>query len=104
MKSEEKPAISLMSLRGMRPDGVASYYSGLNCALTLRILRKSEEESHDLVLIEGEQQTLFFLADLILAQALDTSIAAFRCLPPALDRRSSTKLANAVFMCIHCLA
>jgi hypothetical protein len=77
---EDLLAKRLLSLKpGIRPDDVTSfYYDRGGVRLTLKILSADEPDSGPSVLIEGDDESLLFLADLILAQASDRLDCGFQ--------------------------
>jgi hypothetical protein len=66
-------ASQLLSAQGNpRPDDVTEHYATKGgCSLRVNILPDPEGEGSPSVLIEGDKETLLFLADLLLAQASD---------------------------------
>lgn len=62
--------------KDVRPDCVTSTYAERNSPihLSLSLLQASDgEEGKPVILVEGDSETLLFLADLLLAQAQDST-------------------------------
>ena len=67
----------------IRPDDITVHYSAERVQLNLQIIEPTDAEDRPLFLIEGDQNALLFLADLLLAQASDPLDCGFQILPPA---------------------
>lgn len=77
-------AAKLLTVKAaLRPDNVCVRYSGVGVALNLRVLESAPGEGKPMVLIEGDEQSLLFLADLLIAQASDELDCGFQITAPA---------------------
>jgi hypothetical protein len=67
------------SRRAMRPDQITAHYADLGVALKISVLEPLDTDSgRGHVLIEGDAQSLLFLADLLLAQCADELDCGFQ--------------------------